>query len=55
MMVEIEGKILNASISILIDPCACWRYVSPIIIDECKLGKVKHEKPCLVQLAIDMK
>ena len=54
-MVEIEGKILNTSISILIDPGAFQSYVSPKIVDECKLGKVKHEKPWLVQLAIGTK
>ena len=50
-MVEIEGKILNTSISILIDPDACWSYVSPKIVDISKLGKVKHDKPWLVRLA----
>ena len=50
-MVEIEGKILNTSISILIYPSAYWSYVSPKIVDVCKLGKVKHDKPWLVQLA----
>ena len=54
-MVEIEGMILNTSISILIDPSACWSYVSPKIVDVCKLGKVKHDKPQLVQLATGMK
>ena len=54
-MVEIEGKILNTSISILIDPCACWSYVSPKIVDVYELGKVKHDKPWLVQLAIGTK
>ena len=54
-MVEIEGKILNTSISILIDPGACRSYVSPKIFDVCKLGKVKHDKTWLVQLAIGMK
>ena len=54
-MVEIEGKILNTYISILIDPDACRSYVLPKIVDECKLGKVKHDKPWLVQLATSMK
>ena len=51
-MVEIEGKILNSSISILIEPGAYRSYVSPKIVDVCKLGKEKHDKPWLVQLAI---
>ena len=51
-MVEIEGKILNASISILIDLSAFRSYVSPNIVDICKLGKVKHDKTWLVQLVM---
>ena len=51
-MVEIEGKVSNTSISILIDPGACQSYVFPKIVDVCKLEKVKHEKPWLMQLAI---
>ena len=47
-MVEIEGKILNTSVSILIDPGACRSYVSPKIIDIFKLGKIKHDKPWMV-------
>ena len=47
-MVEIEGKMLNTSISILIDPGAYQIYVAPNIVDLCKLGKVKHDKPWLV-------
>ena len=54
-MVEIEGKILNTSISILIDPSSSWSYVFPKIVDACKLGKVKHEKPRFVQLATGTK
>ena len=54
-MVDIEGKILNTYISILIDSGACWSYVSPKIVDVCKLGKEKHDKPWLVQLAIGRK
>ena len=54
-MVEIEGKIFNTSISILIELDACWSYVSPKIVNVCKLGKEKHDKPWLVQLATGMK
>ena len=54
-MVEIEGNILNTSISILIDPGACRSYVLPKIVNECKLAKVKHDKPWLVQLGIGTK
>ena len=54
-MVKIEGKILNTYNSILIDPSAFQSYVSPKIIDVCKLGKEKHDKPWMVQLAIGTK
>ena len=52
---EIEGKILNTFVSILIDPEACCTYVVPKIVDICKLDKVKHDKPWMVQLAADTK
>ena len=54
-MVKIEGKILNTYVSILIDPSACQIYVAPNIVDLYKLGKVKHVKPWLVQLATGTK
>ena len=54
-MVAIEGKILNTSISIVIDVGAYRNYVLPKIIETCKLDKVKHEKLCLVQLAMGTK
>ena len=54
-MVKIEGKVSNTSISILIDLGAYQRYVSPKVVDICKLNKDKHEKPWLVQLAMGTK
>ena len=54
-MIEIEGNILNTSASILIDLGPCGIYVAPKIVDLCKLGKVKHVKPWLVQLATGTK
>ena len=47
-MVEIEGKILNTYVSILIDHGSFQSYVAPKIVDICRLGKVKHDKPWLV-------
>jgi hypothetical protein len=47
-MVEIEGMINQKSVSILIDPGASLSYVSPIIVEDCKLNKVKHNKSWLV-------
>ena len=46
---------MNTSISILIDLSACRRYVSPKIVDESKLGKLKHDKPWMVQVATGAK
>ena len=39
----------------MIDPCAFLSYVSPHIVETCKLGRVKHEKTSPVQLATGMK
>ena len=49
-MVEIEGKVSNTAISILINPGAFQSYVSPKIVETCKLDKVTHEKSWMVQL-----
>ena len=49
-MVEIKGKFSSTSISILIYPSACQSHVSPKVFYTCKLKKLKHEKPWLVQL-----
>ena len=54
-MVEIEGMINSQPISILIDPRASLRYLSPRIVDLCKLGPKTFEKAWLVQLAIGTK
>jgi hypothetical protein len=50
-MVEIEGMINKKYLSILIDPDASLSYVSPTIVEDCKMNKVKHKKSWLVQLA----
>ena len=54
-MVEIEGKVSNTSISILIDCDYCQIYVSTKIVDVYKIENVKHNKPWLVQLAMGTK
>ena len=46
---------MNTYISILIDLGDCQSYVSLEIVDICKLGKVKHHKPWMVQLATGTK
>jgi hypothetical protein len=50
-VVEVEGMLNDQLISILIDTCATLSYVSPKIVEICKLQKEKFEKVWLVQLA----
>ena len=54
-MVEIEGMIKIQPISILIDPSARLSYVSPRIVEICKLVPEKFDNPWLVQLATGTK
>ena len=54
-MVGIEGMINNQSISVLIDPGAILSYVSPRIVDLCKLVLEHFDKCWLVQLATGTK
>jgi hypothetical protein len=54
-IVEVEGKVNNNRISILIDPGASLSYVTPGLVDSNKLKKVKHAKSWLVQLATGTK
>jgi predicted aspartyl protease len=50
-IVEVEGKVNNNHISILIDPGATLSYATPGLVDSNKIKKVKHVKSYLVQLA----
>ena len=54
-MVEVEGKINQIPISILIDPEAILSYISPNLVEKCKLLVEKFERSCLVQLATGAK
>ena len=47
-MVKIEGMIKSQPISILIDLGASLSYVSPIIVELCKLVQEKFDKSWLV-------
>jgi hypothetical protein len=49
--VEIEGKLKRKQISILIDPGESLSYITPTLVEKCKLEKVKHPKSWIVQLA----
>jgi len=50
-MVEIKGTLKDTPISILINPGASLSYVTPRIVELCKLPQSKVEKSWLVQLA----
>eukprot|EP00253_Pinus_taeda_P024823 PITA_24823 len=50
-MIEFEGKIFDKTVSVLVDPGATLSYVSPKIVENCKLQLTKFKQPWLVQLA----
>jgi hypothetical protein len=54
-MIEVEGKIINKPITILIDLGASHCYIDPKIVDRLHLEKSKLGKSSLVQLAIRTK
>ena len=50
-MVEVDAKINQIPISILIDPGASLSYISPNLVEKCKLSVEKFSSSWLVQLA----
>lgn len=54
-MVEFEGKISDLTVSFLTDLGATLSYISPKIVEHCKLQPVKFKNPWLVQLATGAK
>jgi hypothetical protein len=54
-MIEVEGKIINHHVVILIDSGASHCYIDPKIVDRLCLEKSKIEKSSLVQLATGTK
>lgn len=54
-MLEFDGKILDLTVTILIDPGATLSYINPKVVENCKLQLVKFKSPWLVQLAIGAK
>ena len=54
-MVEIEGKIHDTQISILIDPRATLSYITLKVVESNELKRLKHAKSWLVQLATGTK
>jgi len=51
LVVEIEGKLTNRPVSILVDLGSNLSYISPQIVEACVLQKEKHKKTWMVQLA----
>ena len=54
-MVEVEGMINQTPIAILIDPEASLSYISPKMVEKCKLPVEKFENYWLAQLATGAK
>jgi hypothetical protein len=54
-MIEVEGKIINQPIAILIDSGTSYCYIDPKIVDRLHLEKSKLGKASLVQLATGTK
>ena len=54
-LVEFVGKIVEKSVSILIDPSSTHHYINPRVVEICAFKKVKHNKSWLVQLATGTK
>ena len=49
-MVEVAGKIVEQSVSVLIDPGSTHSYITPRVVEICVFKKLRHNKSCLVQL-----
>ena len=54
-IIEMEGKLCDQVVSILIDPRSNYSYVNPDPMDKCGLNKEVHAKYWLVQLATSTK
>ena len=48
MVVEVAGKIVEQSVSILIDPSSNHSYITPRVVEICAFKKVRHRKYWLV-------
>ena len=47
-MLEVEGKVLNIHVSILIDSGSSLSYITPKVVQKCKLSKEKQKNAWLV-------
>ena len=50
IVVEVRRNIFVQIVSTLIEPGACYSYISPRTIEICKLNNTKHKIPWIVQL-----
>ena len=53
--VEVTNKVVEQSVSILIDPSSTHSYITPRVVEIYAFNKVKHSKYWLVQLATGTK
>ena len=51
----VEGKIVEESVSLLIDPRSTHSYITPRVVNICAFKKLKHSKSWLVQIATGTK
>ena len=54
-MIELEGKLLSQTVSVLVDPGASLSYISPKLVEICKFPSQKFKKTWLVLLATGAK
>ena len=54
-MVELEGEIVEQTVSILIDPRSTHNYITPGLVEMCTLKKSKHRRSWLFRLATGTK
>ena len=47
-MLEVEGKVLNIHVSILIDSGSSLSYIASKVVEKCKLSKEKQKNAWLV-------
>ena len=47
-MIELEGNLLSKTVSVLVDPGASLSYISPKLVEVCKLPSQKFKKTWLV-------
>ena len=54
-IIDMDSKLCDQVVSILIDPRANYSYANPDLVDKCGLNKEVHAKSWLVELAIGTK